>query len=100
MIRRLRAREEPSVVVQIEDGLIIAIPCWMLDEPHCRTMPVEERPRLNIDGLVQLRKLIDRQTGITGAQDAKSASMMAKAYRHEPLGKDPTPGADSASTDT
>jgi hypothetical protein len=61
VIRRLRAREEPAVIVQVDENLRIAIPCWMLDEACCRAMVVEKQPRIGIAALVQLRDLVDRQ---------------------------------------
>jgi len=61
VLRRLRAHDAPSVVVQIGEDLRIVIPCWMLDEPFCQSLTLEERPRIGIEALRRLRRLVDEQ---------------------------------------
>ena len=100
VIRGLRAREEPAVIVEIDEDLRIAVPCWMLDALCCRSMVIEEQPRISIDALVQLRDLIDRQALLAGEKDNAHGSMVAKENRHEPRNRSQTSGADSAPTET
>ena len=59
MIRRLRAKENPSVIVQIEDDLRVAVPCWMLEASSCGLLRIEASPKISLDALVELRALID-----------------------------------------
>ena len=51
VIRRLRAHEEPAVIVQLEEELRIVVPCWMLDVACCQAMVQEERPRIAVDAV-------------------------------------------------
>lgn len=62
IIRKLRSQVEPSVIVQLDDGLRIAIPCWMLDSTVCDSMLLEKCPVVSIDSLLALGDFIDVQT--------------------------------------
>jgi len=83
VIRNLRTREEPGVIVQGEEDLRLLIPCWMLDESCCRGVAVQNQPRIALEALVGLRALIDEQSMLTGGGDAESDLIMANGERHE-----------------
>ncbi len=38
VVRALRQRGEPSVIIQLADTTQIAVPTWMLDPIRCRSM--------------------------------------------------------------
>ena len=98
MIRRLRACENPVVVVQIEEGLNIALPCWMLDATCCETMVLEAQSRICVNALIQLRDLIDRQAD---EQNTVSGdSVVAEEHHNDPPIEAPMPNTDSAPTET
>ena len=94
MIRRLRVREEPAVIVQVDENLRIAIPCWMLDEARCRDMVIEKQPHIGIAALLQLRDLVDRQIRpVSGSAAARG--LTAKGECDDPTDKDTRVGAET-----
>jgi hypothetical protein len=101
-VRRLKAQESPAVVVEFEDGLSIATPCWMLDEMYCRAMTLEEKPRIAVDALQQLRGLVDLHMASAGKKGSACGFMAAKGDRHESTitGSAAGAGTTSATTET
>jgi len=102
VVRRLKVQESPGVVVELQEGLRIATPCWMLDEVCCQAMRLEERPRIAVDALRLLRGLVDLQAASSGEQDLGCGLMAAKGGCHEPTisGSRADAGTASASTET
>ena len=102
VVRRLKAEESPSVVVELEDGVRIATPCWMLDEVWCQAMTLEEQPRIAVEALRFLRDLVDLQSASHGKQDTACGLMEVKGGCHEPInpGSAADASTDSASTET
>ena len=102
VVRRLNAQESPAVVVELEDGLSIATPCWMLDEVWCQAMTLEEQPRIAVDALRLLRDLVDRQTDSSGKKDSGCGFMAVKGDCYEPTIPGSTAGGctESAPTET
>ena len=101
VIRRLRAREELAVVVQLEEDLRIVLPDWMLDATCCQRMTLDDRPRIAVEALRRLRSFVDQQTS-AGKEEAACGSMTAKGDRHEPptQGQTSRHGTDSAPAET
>jgi hypothetical protein len=102
VVRRLKAQESAGVVVELEEGLRIATPCWMLDEVLCQSMTLEERPRIAVDALRLLRDLVDLQAALPGEKDSVCGFMAVKGDCHEPTisRSAADTGDDSASTET
>jgi hypothetical protein len=61
VIRTLRREADATVIVKLEDGLRLAIPCWMLDPVHCASLPEKPTPIISVRALCELRNLIDLQ---------------------------------------
>jgi len=93
VLRRLRAGSEPAVIAQGTADLRIMIPCWMLDEPLCRGMGVESRPRVSVTSLADLRALIDAQSMQSGGMDGQCACVVANENSHESSAEGRDPGA-------
>ena len=102
VVRRLKVQESPGVVVELEEGLRIATPCWMLDEVLCQAMTLEERPRIAVDALRLLRDLVDLRGASPGKQGSVCGFMAVKGGCHEPNipGSAADASTDSASTET
>lgn len=100
MVRRLRAREEPAVIVQGPQDLRVAIPCWMLDDECCRIVVVEEQPRIVVEALMAVGALVEEQALIAVGKDTGCDSMMVNEERHESPTKDRTLGAECAPSQT
>jgi hypothetical protein len=102
VVRRLKAQESPGVVVELEEGLRIAMPCWMLDEVLCQSMTLEGRPRVAVDALRLLRDLVDLRAASPGEKDSVCGFMAVKGDCHEPTmsGSAADESTDAASTET
>jgi hypothetical protein len=61
IIRWLRRQTSESLVIQLQDGLELAIPAWMLDPLACSLVHDAPVPRLTVEALLALRALLDRQ---------------------------------------
>jgi len=83
VIRNLRTREAPGVIVQDEADLRLMVPCWMLDEGCCQAVTVEKKPRISVDALFELRALLDSQGMLAGKRDSECDSIMANGKCHE-----------------
>jgi hypothetical protein len=92
-LRKIRQGDHPAVIVRVEpldnesdnedSELRVNVPCWMLDRAACANVQLAERPRIDVDALLRLRKLIDQLAKTSGEARAESGSMMAKGDRHE-----------------
>jgi hypothetical protein len=72
------------VGVRLPDGLQLAIPEWMLDQELSERMTNEVTPRIAIDALVELRRLIDAQPPTDEVRNcAQSATGGADAQQRE-----------------
>lgn len=59
VIRRLRSGDE-AFIVQIDNSdLRIAVPAWMLDQAHCQSLVLKNRPCVELNALRQLREIVD-----------------------------------------
>ena len=83
VIRRLRTAEPTSVIVQGEEDLRIVVPCWMLDERCCQGVVLEERARISVAALVQLRGVIDAQGLCSGGVAGGFGSIVANEDNNE-----------------
>ena len=62
VVRRLRAQETPTVIVEVVDeNFRFALPCWMLDSLVCNSFTVETDPQLPVEALISLRTFLDTQ---------------------------------------
>lgn len=81
-IRTLRSGGE-SVIVRISDNdLRIAVPAWMLDQAHCKSMVLKDEPRIQLDALRQLREIVDLHVGHLIANNMSSHSTERTGERH------------------
>ena len=77
VVRHLRRTESTVLVVRLPTGTQIALPKWMLTPELCDRLSYEDRPRIDITALLELRRLIDAQRIDRGFEDqccAESAS--------------------------
>jgi hypothetical protein len=61
VIRRFRRVAADQLVVELADGLQLAIPAWVLDPVACAPLCVTATPRISLSALRQLRALLDAQ---------------------------------------
>ena len=61
IIRWLRHQTAESLVIQLQDGLQLAIPSWMLDPVACSHVSDAPAPRLSVEALLAVRALLDHQ---------------------------------------
>ena len=61
VIRHLRKSESVILVIKLPGGSQVAIPEWMLIPHICDRLTYEEKPRISIEALIDLRRLIDAQ---------------------------------------
>ena len=98
VIRRLRAHEEPAVIVQVEGDGRIAVPCWMLDQSVCESLELAEEPRISIEALLQLNDLIAQRTLLAREDGTGRGSNVDEGESNKSTTtKDPTPNTDSPS---
>ena len=62
IVRRLRRYTADCVVIKLTDDVQVAVPTWMLDPLVCQQLTDEERPRLSVAALSELRALLDSQS--------------------------------------
>ena len=60
------------MVISLPDGMQIAVPRWMLDPVACDQLRAEDRPRIELSALRNLRILLDSQllSGLGFPEDA------------------------------
>lgn len=61
VVRHVRRIESSVLIVKLPGGTQIALPEWMLTPQACDGMKKEDSPRIAIDALFDLRRLIDSQ---------------------------------------
>ena len=59
VIRHLRRTESTILIVKLPGGVQVAVPDWMLNPKVCDQFTNEAEPRVSIDALFGLRRLID-----------------------------------------
>lgn len=96
IVRRFRCRGGEQFIVQLEDGTSLAVPAWMLDLVSCARLVLEPRPRLALESLREVRRLIElhtvsRAAGVVSIDVSSSPS----GERHEE-----TPSHDEAPAPT
>jgi hypothetical protein len=91
VVRHLRRTESAVVIVRLPEGAQVALPEWMLNSQACDRLSQEEKPRIAIDALLELHRLIDAQhiedatqdricaESPSGGQDAQQRSDRATA---------------------
>jgi hypothetical protein len=94
VIRYLRRRDSVSLIVRLPGGAQVAIPDWMLSPQVCDRFTNEAEPRVSIEALFDLRRLIDAHhlgkaskdhgcaespSGGKNAQQRKSVQMATQA---------------------
>jgi hypothetical protein len=57
------------VIVRLPEGAQVALPEWMLNSQACDRLSQEEKPRIAIDALLELHRLIDAQHIEDATQD-------------------------------
>jgi hypothetical protein len=60
VVRALRSFLDEIDIVQLPDGVQIAVPRWMLDPVACSQLPQETKPRLSTSALLRLAELVHR----------------------------------------
>jgi hypothetical protein len=96
ILRRSRYRGGEQFVIELDDRTAIAVPAGMLDPVFCERLVVEPRPRLGLEALRELRRLVEshsvsRAAKVGSTDDSSSPS----GERHEPI---PTHDGDPTST--
>jgi len=61
VIRHLRRIDAAILIVKLPGGIQVAVPDWMLSPQVCDRFSNEAEPRVSIDALFDLRRLIDAQ---------------------------------------
>ena len=91
VVRHLRRTESAVVIVRLPEGAQVALPEWMLNSQACDRLSQEEKPRIAIDALLELHRLINAQhiedathdricaESPSGGQDAQKRSDRAAA---------------------
>ena len=81
MIRHLRRIGSAILIVRFPDGLQLAVPEWMLSPQVCQRLTDQLEPRIAIEALEELRRLIDAQTLVFG-RDAGSGAESSAGGNH------------------
>ena len=69
------------LIVRFPDGLQLAVPEWMLSPQVCQRLTDQLEPRIAIEALEELRRLIDAQTLVFG-RDAGSGAESSAGGNH------------------
>src|ERR1041385_7487525 len=59
VIRHLRTTDSAILIIRLPSGVQVAVPDWMLNPQVCDRFTYEAEPRISIDALFDLRRLID-----------------------------------------
>jgi len=59
VVRQLRKLDSEILIIRLPEGAQVAIPDWMLSPQVCDRFTNEAEPRISIDALFDLRRLID-----------------------------------------
>jgi hypothetical protein len=90
IVRRLRRGPDESYVVELRDGLLLAVPSWMLDAAACSAMGMEARPRVAVAALLDLSRLLDASPMFAGIDSTSKGGLSHEAVE--------TPAAAPATT--
>jgi hypothetical protein len=94
-VRRFRRHTEDSFVIELNDGLLLVVPAWMLDAAVCSGMRVEARPRIAVSALLDLCRMLDALPMF--AQERLAASVDSTSKGGLPDASVETPSAASTS---
>ena len=72
-MRHLRRMFSEILIVRLPTGAQIGIPRWMLIPELCDLLSYEEKPRIGLEALMDLCRLVDSQC-VAGRRCAESAS--------------------------
>ena len=81
MIRHLRRIGSAILIVRLPDGLQLAIPEWMLNPQACQHLTDQVEPRIAVEALEELRRLIDTQS-LASDPDACSGAESSAGGNH------------------
>ena len=87
VVRHLRRTESTVLVVRLPTGTQIALPEWMLAPELCDRLSYEDRPRIDITALLELRRLIDAQRVDRGFESLVCAESASGGQDAEQQGK-------------
>jgi hypothetical protein len=73
--------ERPSTDPSDEAEPQLFVPCWMLDKAACARVDVRDKAFVQVQALVQLRRLIDELAVTSGEPHPDSRSANAKGDR-------------------
>ena len=76
--RRFRQRAEDSYIVELNDGLLLAVPAWMLDAAACSAISVEVHPRIAVSALRGLCRLLDALSMFAAQSTAAAVDSTSK----------------------
>src|SRR5713226_6729418 len=82
VVRTLRRTHADIVLISLPDGLQIAIPRWMLDPVACDQLPAEDRARIGLSALRDLRALLDSHP-LSGAGSMEDAGVTRSPGGHD-----------------
>jgi hypothetical protein len=81
VIRHLRRIGSAILIVRLPDCVQLAVPEWMLSPQVCQHLTDQAEPRIAIEALEELRRLIDAQTFAFG-RDADSGAESSAGGNH------------------
>ena len=94
VIRHLRRIGSVILIVRFPDGLQLAIPEWMLSPHVCQHLTDQVEPRIAIEALEELRRLIDTQTLLADRDVCNCAESSAGGNHAQQRGRElPAAGA-------
>jgi len=96
VVRHLRRTESTVLVVRLPTGTQIALPKWMLTPELCDRLSYEDRPRIDITALLELRWLIDAQRVDLGFENLGCAESASGGQDAEQQGKSHRTAAQAA----
>ena len=96
VVRHLRRTESTVLVVRLPTGTQIALPKWMLTPELCDRLSYEDRPRIDITALLELRRLIDAQGVDRGFENLGCAESASGGQDAEQQGKSHRTAAQTA----
>ena len=73
VIRCLRKSASVILTVKVPGGLQIAVPEWMLNPQTCDQLKTQDKPRISVGALMELRRLSDAQSFQNAPKDRSCA---------------------------
>ena len=94
LVRRIRRQTSDSVIIELPDGLEIAIPSWMLDPLACNQVKDACAPYVSTDALVALDELLTSSGLLQPETSSTSSPSQAKGVSDGPesVGPSSAPG--------